>query len=292
MSNERIIAGGDADAWSDNALTEELCLEGAERFEDEGFARRITSYLLGELSEEESEQVEDECFAGDYWPAQVRFIEEDLIEAYLRDELSPEQRQRFEQNYLTTSARQARVRAAELLLHVAERSPVVKDAGAAMESERNWFERLRLYWGSLPWVPRVAYALAATTAVAATVGALWVLLTPRPQTFATLTLEISNSTRAQGAQAETVNLPPDADALIIYLTLPDRLQPAAGFRAEVERAGGESFSFEPEQRDARTVSVSIPAESLSRGQYALRLFTVGAEGSRQRVSGNYFFNVE
>jgi anti-sigma factor RsiW len=45
-----------------------------------------------------------------------------LIDAYLRNELTPERRQRFEQNYLTTEARRERVAmAAALLRHVDER---------------------------------------------------------------------------------------------------------------------------------------------------------------------------
>ena len=76
----------------------------------------ITAYLLGELSEEESERFEEECFAQENWPAQIDSVEEDLIDDYLRRELSPRQRQSFENNYLTTVARMERVRMAAALL--------------------------------------------------------------------------------------------------------------------------------------------------------------------------------
>src|SRR3712207_2093541 len=78
---------------------------------------RIIAYLLNELSEEESEQFEDECFAAEAWPPEINLAEEDLIDAYLRNELTAERRQRFEQNYLTTEERQERVRVAAALLH-------------------------------------------------------------------------------------------------------------------------------------------------------------------------------
>src|SRR5437763_8489164 len=71
---------------------------------------RIIAYLLKELPEEELERFEDECFGQESWPAQLDLVEEDLIDAYLRDELTRKRRQRFELNYLTTEARRGRVR--------------------------------------------------------------------------------------------------------------------------------------------------------------------------------------
>jgi anti-sigma factor RsiW len=80
---------------------------------------RIIAYLLKELPEEELEQFEDACFDQESWPAQLNLVEEDLIDAYLRDELTEARRQSFERNYLITEARQERVMmAAALLRHV------------------------------------------------------------------------------------------------------------------------------------------------------------------------------
>lgn len=76
----------------------------------------IIAYLLEELTVEERERFEEDCFAQDIWPVQISLCEEDLIDFYLREELSPEQRQRFEQNYMTTEARQERVLIAAALL--------------------------------------------------------------------------------------------------------------------------------------------------------------------------------
>jgi hypothetical protein len=38
--------------------------------------------------------------------------------------------------------------------------------------------------------------------------------------------------------------------------------------------------------------VEIPAEELARGRYVLKLFAIKPDGSEQRISGSYFFNVE
>ena len=106
---------------------------------------RIFAYLLGELPEEEAERFEEECFAGEDWPDQIRPAEDDLIDAYLRGELAPEQRQHFEQNYLTTEARVKRVAmAAGLLRYINTRGAEEKSAPA--REEPTWIKStLRLF---------------------------------------------------------------------------------------------------------------------------------------------------
>lgn len=253
---------------------------------------RIIAYLLKELPEEELEQFEDECFALESWPVQVDLAEEDLIDAYLRDELTPEQRQRFEQNYLTTEARQERVHvAAALLRHVDAYHSDAKAPVAVRTTELTWAERFHAFWSSQSLALRSAAALATVAIIA---GALWLSLSraPSPQTFATLTLTISVSNRAEGAQAGKVRLPLNASALRISLTLPEQSPQAARYRVELENDDGETKSLELAGQDAQSVSVVIPAAQLARGQYALRLFAIKADGTEQRIPGSYFFTVE
>src|SRR6201989_587549 len=96
---------------------------------------RIIAYLLEELPEEEAERFEDECFADESRPEQIKLAEEDLIDEYLRGGLTPERRRRFEENYLTTDARAERVRmAAALLRHVDSYAPVTAEETHAAAS--------------------------------------------------------------------------------------------------------------------------------------------------------------
>ncbi len=253
---------------------------------------RIIAYLLEELPEEELEQFEDECFAQESWPAQLSSIEEDLIDAYLRGELTQEQRQRFEQNYLTTEARRERVlMAAALLRHVDERQAAAKATVGVQPAEQTWTERLRAFWNSQTWALRSAAAL---TVLVIIVGVLWLARprTPSTQTFATLTLNISSSNRADGAQAGIVKLPLPASALRISLMLPERLPPAVRYRVELENSKGETKPLEIAGQDPQFVSVVIPAEELAREQYVLKLFATKADGTEQRILGSYFFNAE
>lgn len=256
---------------------------------------RIIAYLLGELPEEESEQLEDECFSQESWPSQLNLVEDDLIDSYLRDELTPAQRQHFEQNYLTTELRQERVlMAAALLRHVDERHSVVQATIAAPLAEQAWFGRLRAFWSARAWPLRAGVAFAVVAIIA---FALW-LYTPRtrsPQTLATLTLHMGSNTRSEGTQAAKVSLPLNVDALKVSLTLPGQVPPATRYRLELEILNSDKVETRPLEiagQDAQSVSVIIPAAQLARGQYALKLFAVKNDGSEQRVEGSYLMDVE
>lgn len=253
---------------------------------------RIIAYLLGELPEEESEQFEDECFAQESWPAQISMGEEDLIDAYLRDELTREQRQHFEQRYLTTQARQERViMAAALLRHVDERRPASQTTSAVETAAPTWAERFRVFRNSQSRALRAAASLGVITILA---GILWLSFfrAPSPRTFATLNLRHSVSNRAESVQAGKITLPFKADALRITLTLPEHLPPAVRYRVELENEDGKTQPLEVAGQDTQSVSVVMAAHQLERGMYALNLFTIDTAGTERPVSGSYFFTVE
>lgn len=250
----------------------------------------IRAYLLGELPGEESERFEEECFAGGDWPEEVRAAEHDLVDAYLRNELTPEQRQHFEQNYLTTEKRLKRVAtAAALLGHV---ETLRKEKNSEQEQGRTrWVNSFIAPWHRQSWAVRAGLAVGV---VAVVVVAVWLVRsrTSSPRSFATLSLTVADGNRAEGGQSGRVKLPPGADGLRIYLRLPDAAAGATRYRIELENEEGEKNAVDAVGRDAETVTVEIPAAQLGRGQYALRLFAVGPGGAEQRVSGLYYFRIE
>lgn len=247
---------------------------------------RIVAYLLGELPEEESERFEDECyFAGEDWPEEVRAAEHDLVDAYLRKELTPKQRQHFEQNYLTSNERQQRVATAAALLRHVSQIP------APTPIEPTWIKSFIAFWGTQRWALRTGLAVGV---VAVVVGGLWLARsrTTSPQTFATLTLTIGDINRAEGTQAGRVRLRPNEDGLRIHLKLPAQPTTASRYRVELVNEEGETSPLTMAGRDAESITVEIPAAQLKRGEYAIRLFAVRPDGTEQRVSGVYLFNVE
>ncbi|MFL6228277.1 MAG: hypothetical protein ACJ741_05825 [Pyrinomonadaceae bacterium] len=291
MTDERLIIGKNGVPRPNPALPQEPPEEEAEQFRGEPFARRVVSYLLGQMSEEESEQFEDECFAQKNWPSQVDLAEEDLIDAYLHDELQPEQRRLFERNYLTTEARQERVMvSAALLRQVCERDALAAPS-APMREAGTWAERLRAFWGGHTRGLRAASAVAALVIV---VSGSWLYLARirPPRAVATLRLTSSVINRSEGVHARTIKLPPDADALRVFLVLPDHATPALRYRVELDNEAGETTPLDVEGQDAGAISVLLPASRLPRGQYAMTLFAVGDDGAEQPVYGSYIFAVE
>lgn len=262
---------------------------------------RIIAYLLEELTEEESERFEDECFAQETWPSQLEATEDALIEDYLHGELAAERRLRFERNYLTMPARVERVRLAAALLRYVDEEGItggIERGKAEAEEEADeppsagWF---RTFWQGLSLAPRAAVAVAALAVVALpvlfVVGQLGDPMHPPSPTVATLTLTVSQGDRAAGAEADNVILPPGASALGVSLILPEHVTLAAPYRVELENDSGEKLAAQVVGHDARRVNVLIPAAQLARGQYALKLFAVQTDGTERRVSGSYLFSV-
>ncbi len=253
---------------------------------------RIIAYLLEELPETDLERFEDECFAQESWPIELTLVEEDLIDAYLRHELTPERRQRFEQNYLTTDARQARLSlAAALLRHVDECHAASKVTNIVPIPQPTWAERFGAFWNRQTWALRTAMAIVLVSFIA---GTLWFgfLRPSSPRTFATLTLTISNNNRAEGAQAGKVKLPPDAEALNISLMLPQPPPAAARYRVELENDNGERKALEVTSQDDQSVWVRVPTAQLARASYALKLYAIKTDETEERIKGSYYFLVE
>jgi methionine-rich copper-binding protein CopC len=248
---------------------------------------RIIAYLLKELPEGDAEQFEEQCFEQESWPAQISLVEDELIEDFLRRKLTPEQHQRFEQNYLTTAARQERVGvAAALFRHVDK----LNDQPSVKLVEPTWIERFHAFGSSHLLPLRVGASMAAIVII---IGALWLI---RPHPFApkplvALTLSASGNNRAEGVQAAKVQLPLNVDELKISLTLPAGSAAAKSYRVDMENIYGEKNSLEIDKQDAQSVTVVIPAAQLARGQYVLKLFAVKDDGSEQRL-GSYYFNAE
>lgn len=230
---------------------------------------RITAYLLEELSEQESHQFEEQCFAQDEWPAEVDAAEQDLIDAYLRNELTSDRKKRFQERYLTTDARKARVLAAKSF------------HATLCPSKVTWGQWLQAFF-QRPLVPQTAIAI---LVVAVGVG-IYLTRAGRPQSFTPVELAMSSSDRATGVQPKIVSLPLNTDALQVSLKLPEPPPDAAGLRVQFANVNSTFKDLKIESQDAHFVVVNIPAAQVIPGQNLLKL------SNKNGVIGNYFFNAE
>jgi anti-sigma factor RsiW len=81
----------------------------------QGFDSLLVRYHLGELSPGERDAVEDRYFADDAFHEQVLAAEEELIDSYVRGELSAEQSKHFESWFLQADDRRERLEFAKAL---------------------------------------------------------------------------------------------------------------------------------------------------------------------------------
>jgi hypothetical protein len=90
-----------------------------ERPADEQF---LVRYLLGELSEQEAERLDELSIADDEFAWRLRAAEDDLVDAYVRGELSGETLERFRTVYLVSPQRRQKVGFAGALLAYGQRN--------------------------------------------------------------------------------------------------------------------------------------------------------------------------
>lgn len=265
--------------------------------------KEIKQYLLGVLSEDARERVEKLLLTEESFFEEVLLVEDELIDLYINDDLTNEERKSFERHFLATPERHRKLNFArafdKYVSSHSEKSANERDASASAVEESTpqvspakstWAERFRAFWNNRGWALRAATALA-VVAVLAVAFWVWRSRTSSPRMFASVTLTASASNRAEGVQSTPVKLPPDADALRVELKLPEASTAEARYRVELENERAETKPLEVVGQDSQSVRVLIEAAQLARGRYVLKLFKTGAEGGDQRL-GSYFFTVE
>jgi hypothetical protein len=124
---------------------------------------RALEYLLGELPEQEAAEFEELCFVDDELFEETSALENDLIDSFVRGELSEAERRQFEKGYLVSPARWANVEFSRALAeHLstlkAEKITSEREAGPAFLSFQRW---PRLRRSRLAWAAAALIALAA-----------------------------------------------------------------------------------------------------------------------------------
>lgn len=121
-------------------------------------------YLLGALSEEEATRLEETFFADDAKFQELELAEDELIDAYVRQELTDEERQQFNKRLRTSPRLVERLHFAQVLAertsdlfppeHDASRQEIFSGSEPTPKTKVGWWERL---FGSGPKL-RVAFA--------------------------------------------------------------------------------------------------------------------------------------
>src|SRR6266550_672721 len=91
---------------------------------------KLRDFLLGDLSESERAAIEERFLADEDFSAQVHVVEDELIESYLRQELSTRDQQRFAAAFLTQPRRRERVLMMKGVLAAVSAEAALKHAAA------------------------------------------------------------------------------------------------------------------------------------------------------------------
>ena len=240
---------------------------------------KLRRYLLGQLAEDARAEVEKDLLANDELFEELLVLEDEIIDEYLAEKLTMNDRAAFARHFLVTPERQEQVNFARAFKrHLAgNKLPV------------------RSFWpGFLYKQTAATRAALIVLMVAIVVGGVWLLNGRRsaPQSFATLTLTASQATRSEGSEVPRLKLPLRESNLRLVLILPEGSASGAGYRAVIETVLGTTKTLDATSQDDRSVTVTVPANELQRGDYSIKLFARYPDGTERRISGSYVFTLE
>src|ERR1700677_2846905 len=124
----------------------------------------LRGYLFGLLPRDQTERLDELSVADDEFAARLDTVESDLVDAYVRGELSGDTLARFQTVYLSSPRRRQKVAFAESLYSLEKTQPAVSPVVPAQTVRASW---LRLFT-----FPR--FALAGGLAMLLAICALWI----------------------------------------------------------------------------------------------------------------------
>ncbi len=225
----------------------------------DGILRR---YLLGTVQPEVRDDVEKRLFSDDkiFWE-QMCLAEDELIDAYVSEDLDDDERRNFEQHFLAIEERRDKLSFAQALNTHVERE---REGHRA----RSWNPFRG--WLLVPWWTQVAAAIL-LVALPALVWQNARSGATRDDVNAWLS---SGLVRSIGTELDRLRVPPDAKLVRLRLEIDAAEYPI--YRATLHLVSGEEIwsqnNLAPSDiQGKQAVELTLPAELLSAGDYYVRL---------------------
>jgi len=264
----------------------------------------LRRFLLGEVQDEERERIEGLFLVDPETKQRILIAEQDLIEEYVENSLTPADRERFLSTYAQTAEQRQKLGITKSIKKWASaQGDLPRHVSVKAERWSDLHRRLR--WGPMVFVP-----IGATVAIAIIIAVAWLSSRPRQQRVAVeeelVRLNAPGSLREMRPQMVSVDLSPitvrgaerqitlsrGADVRVVELRLPSfQKERFSAYEAEVYRLGdGDSFTVRnlPAERDDRYATrIRLPVHILRPGQYELRLSGIPRNG----ITEQYQFTV-
>lgn len=241
---------------------------------------RIREYLLGRLSEDDQQEMEERLMVEDHLFEELEISKGELIEEYRAGELDPNEKSFFESNFLATPEGRQRE------LFTVALDCIANPVTATSPKSNSLLQRLQAFFGGslLP----VAATSAAAIALAFIAGS-WFLKQPQGSVAVTLT---NSTTRRAGGEVkyEKVTVGSDVGEVRVSLLVPQPTTPGATYRVELDDRSNKR-SLRPVSQDQNAVLVVIPANQLPPGLYSLTLTAINPDNTEHKIPGDYLFEV-
>jgi hypothetical protein len=287
---------------------------------------RLRRYLLGELPDEDRERLQAAYFADGELFVRLLGVEDDLIDAYVRGELTESERARFEQRFGRTARQRDRIKVARMLAAATAPAAVATPPVTADGGTRAWSSRARTLAAAAAAVlavaavatwrsgaeRRPAEAVARPAASVARSGIAESSVPARPGTATEVpgahrgpaypaaqsvaTLILRPGLLRDGGETPRLVLSPKTTSARLRLVLPPELPAeAAPYLVVVQTASGvEVFRARGVHEAAgprgRAVELSLPARVLAARDHVVLLSVEPADGPPRLVRG-YAFRV-
>lgn len=152
----------------------------------------IERYLLGDLSEVQQIELEDRAFGDPELVATITAVENDLIDEYVREELSEADRRKFESRFLASASRRQRVEFARALTQVGARAVAPEKTLVRPAAAWSWRDSLYAFISGLN--PATRFATVAVMLLIL-IGGAWLLLQSIQMRRQRTQLQAENQTR-------------------------------------------------------------------------------------------------
>ena len=250
---------------------------------------RIREYLLGRLSDEEQEKIEEQLMVNDDLFDELEASKCELIEEYSAGELSQTDRESLEGGYLVSPEGRQRYTFDRALGRLEQRRQR-KPAPATVPPSVGLFEQIRAFFNWRRW------ALAGGSAAILLTGAISIyvarsIFIARAPVFVSVDLTSNVANRSPGArQYHSVTVPSNVDEVRFSLQLPESAPARTSYVVELDNQT-ETTTFKPLAQDQTHVVVAIPANKLPPGLYAFRLQATLSDGTTQHEPWEYYIKV-
>jgi hypothetical protein len=249
-------------------------------------------WLLGLLSQEQSESLEQRLITDNRVFEEISIVEDELIDEYLSDELSERERGAFESFFMNSSERQQQFKVGK-----AWRSYIEREDPFGRRQSDSKFQNLPSFAKQQPsfLASLGAYRIPLTaTLLILVAGIVWVAFRSRstpPGRSQAFVLEPAIQTREGGSLAQIV-VPRDTQIVELHAKLPKG--DSKSYRATLSDADANNIltidkpTVDTSRSEIDVVVVPVPTQRLKSGQYKLQLDILSPDGRTENAASYRF----